>query len=195
MTYSDSSDEDYVPIGFNMLSINSKKSTSSVMAQKIEDEDSELPSNLQYYNLLTKAMDILNKNREEENEKLKLGLCVVRKNRKTFINVVKIAKILNRQPEHLCHFISKSLLAEGSINKEGQMVLSGSFLQSTIEKSIRHFIDQFVICKSCESVDDTYIAKENKLFFLKCDKCKGSKCVGSNVEGFTLKENSSAKSK
>lgn len=193
MSSSESNDEDYVPFGFSMLSINSKKPTAPVMAPKVQEESNELPPSLQYYNLLSRAMEQLNRNKEEESEKLKLGLSVLRKSRKTYINIVKIAQQLNRQPEHLSHFLSKNLLTEGSINKEGQLVLNGSFLQSAIEKALRQFIELYVVCKACESVDETYICKENKLYFLKCDKCKSSRCVGNAIEGFTLKESGSSK--
>lgn len=194
MSSSDSDDaESYIPFGFSMLSINSKKPAPPVMAPKPKEEDNELPTALRYYNLLSRAMEQLNRNKEEEGEKLKLGLSVLRKSRKTYINVVKIADQLNRQPEHLAHFLSKNLLTEGAINKEGQLVLSGSFLQSAIEKSLRQFIEQYVVCKACESVDETYICKENKLYFLKCDKCKSSRCVGNAIEGFTVKDAPSAK--
>lgn len=190
---SDSSEDDFIPIGLSMLKISSKKNLTPIMAQKILEEDSELPTALQYYNLLTRAMDALNKNKEEEGERLKLGLSVIRKSRKTFVNVVHIANQLNRQPEHLSHFLSKNLLTDGSINKDGQLVLGGSFLQSAIEKALRQFIELYVVCKSCESVDETHISKENKLYFLKCDKCKASRCVGNAIEGFTMKEGGQTK--
>ena len=193
MSSQSSDEEDYVPFGFSMLSINSKKPAMAVMVQKVQEEPSQLPSALQYYNLLSRVMEQLNKNKEEEGEKMKLDLSVLRKSRKTYINIVKIANQLNRQPEHVSHFISKFLLAEGTINKEGQLILSGSFLQSAVEKSLRQFIENYVVCKSCESVEDTFICKENKLYFLKCDKCKSSRCVGNSVEGFTAKEETTSK--
>lgn len=190
---SSSSDEDFIPVGLSMLKLNSKKNLTPVMAQKIKEEDTEFPSALQYFNLLNRAMDILNRDREEESERLKLGLSVVRKGRKTYINVVDIANQLNRQPEHLSHFLTKSLYGEGNVNKDGQLVLNGSFLQSAVERALRQFIELYVVCKSCENVDETHIVRENKLYFLKCDKCKASRCVGNVIEGFTLKDTPQAK--
>jgi len=190
---SSNSDDEFIPLGISMLNIHSKKPSVPVMAQKIEEDISGLPPSLQYYNLLSKAMQILNKNKEET-ERLKLGISVVRKSRKTFVNVVLLARQLNRQAEHLARFISKSFGTEGSINKEGCLVLSGSFLQSAVEKTIRQFIELYVVCKSCDSVEETFITRENKLYFLKCEKCKASRCVGNEIEGFTLnKEASSSK--
>lgn len=186
MSSSSSSDDDFLPVGISMLKIDSKKPAVPVMVQRVQEDDSDLPSTLKYYNLLTRAMDILNMNREEEGERMKLKISVVRKSRRTYVNVVDLSHQLNRQPEHLAHFLSRVLLSEGSINKEGSLVLSGSFLQSAIEKALRQFIDLYVVCKSCDSVDSTHIVRENKLYFLKCEKCKGSRCVGNTIEGFTL---------
>lgn len=186
MSSSSSSDDDFLPVGISMLKIDSKKPAVPVMVQRVQEDDSDLPSTLKYYNLLTRAMDILNMNREEEGERMNLKISVVRKSRRTYVNVVDLSHQLNRQPEHLAHFLSRVLLSEGSINKEGSLVLSGSFLQSAIEKALRQFIDLYVVCKSCDSVDSTHIVRENKLYFLKCEKCKGSRCVGNTIEGFTL---------
>lgn len=190
---STSSDEDFVPLGLSMLKLTTKKSATPVMVHRVKEENVEFPAALQYYSMLNKAMEILNRNREEDNERLKLGLSVVRKSRKTYINVVSIAKQLNRQPEHVSHFLTKSLCGEGNINKEGQLVMNGSFLQSAVEKTLRQFIELYVVCKSCESVDETSIVRENKLYFLRCDKCKASRCVGNVIEGFTLKDTPNAK--
>lgn len=194
MSSSSSSEEDFLPVGIGMLKIDSKKPAVPVMVQKVQEDDSDLPSALRYYSLLTRAMDALNKNREDENERLKLKISVVRKSRRTYVNVVDLAHQLNRHSEHLAHFLSRVLLTDGSINKEGSLVLTGSFLQSAVEKALRQFIELYVVCKSCDSVDDTYIVRENKLYFLKCGRCKGSRCVGNTIEGFALnKENLSAK--
>lgn len=188
MSSTSSSEEDFLPVGISMLSIHPSRRHPSVMVQKVDDDNSDLIPALRYINLLNAAMEVLNRAHEEENDKIRLPLSVVRKSRKTFVNVVKIANKLDRQPEHLSHFIAKELFTEGSINKEGSLVLTGFFLQSKIERALRHFIEIFVVCKSCDSFEDTYIAREAKLFFLKCRKCKASRCVGNAIEGYTLKE-------
>lgn len=190
-----SEDEDYLPVGISMLNIHSKKPSVPVMGKKISKDTSDLPEELRYCKLLARGMNIMNKNKEEEKERLKLGISVIRKNKKTFINIVFLAHQLNRQPEHLSYFVSKILMSEGSINKEGNLVMSGTFLQSAVEKALRQFIEQYVICKSCDSVVDTYITRENKLYFIKCDNCKGSRCVGNSIEGFSLNKEKSPKIK
>lgn len=185
---SNTSDDDFIPIGINMLNINTKKEHRPVMAKTTQKVEFGLPPQLQYMALLESAMAVLNKVSDEDTDKLKLPLKVIRKSRKTIVNIVELANKLNRQAEHLAHFISESVYSDGSINKDNNLILSGSFLQSDIEKGLRNFIELYVVCKSCDSVEDTYITKENKLFFLKCGRCKGSRCVGNIIEGFTLKD-------
>lgn len=190
---SSSSDEDFLPVGISMLNINSKNQYVPVMAQRNEVVEFDLPPQLQYMFLLDRAMEALNKTRDDDGDRIKLPLKVLRKSRKTWVNVVEVTAKLNRQPEHLAHFITESLFTEGSINKDGYLILTGSHLQSDIEKPLRNFIELYVVCRSCDSVDDTYITKDNKLFFLKCDRCKASRCVGNAIEGFTLKDKSKPK--
>lgn len=191
MPSSSSSDEDFMPVGIGLLNIGKKVGSMSVMAQPIEEDDTEIPA-LRYNHLLNKALEALNKN-EDGQSRIKLNLQVVRKSRKTYVNVVEIAMHLHRQAEHLAHYISRGLFVDGTINKDGNLVLNGTFLQSNIERLLRNFIETFVACKSCDSVDETQIVKESKLLFLKCDKCKARQCVGNAIEGFTSKEKSSPK--
>jgi len=172
-----------------MLNITPKNVGKVVMVKQNREEMlSSIPEELRYVSLLNTAMVLLNKDKEEKAERLKLPLKVSRHSRKTFVNICEISERLNRQEEHLSKFIAMHLHTEGSVNKEGSLVLEGSYLQSDIENALRNFIELYVVCRSCDSVDDTSIVKENKLFFLRCDKCKGSRCVGNVIEGFTLKE-------
>ena len=194
MTDSASSEEDFAPLGIDMLTI-SKTKGSSVMAQKAEQEVSDLHKNLQYINLLNSACEILNRTKNNDNERMKLCLSVIRKSKKTHVNIIEIAQQLHRQAEHLSHFISKDLFVDGTISKDGQLILNGIFFQSAVEKTLRKFIDLYVVCKSCESVEDTFIIKENKLYFVKCEKCKGSRCIGNAIEGYVNKDKAGQKIK
>lgn len=190
---SSSEEEEFMPVGFRALSINPQVQGGSVMVRSVPEEDSDLIPALRYANLLDKAMEILKSTREENVERIKLPLSVIRRSKKTYINVDTIAHLLNRQTEHLSYFISKNLYTTGSINKDGNLVLDGSYLQSEVEKTLRQFIELYVACKICDSVEETYITKENKLFFLCCDRCKGRRCVGNMIEGLVLKDKGKTK--
>lgn len=148
----------------------------------------EMPSELEYVNLLRHAMTVLKKDKDSNvTSRMKLPLEVKREARKTSVNVVEISEALNRQVEHLVKFISNELMTTGSVNKDGKLLLKGSFIRSELQEVIRRYIEHFVVCKICESVEDTDIVRDKKLYFLKCSKCGGARCVGNVVEGITTK--------
>ena len=86
----------------------------------------------------------------------------------------------------LSKYILKGLFAEGTINDKGILNIDGRFVQSEIENIIKKFINEFVICKSCESIENTVIIKRNRLFFIHCNDCNSERCVGNIIDGFNL---------
>ncbi|KAM0671661.1 subunit beta of translation initiation factor 2 [Ordospora colligata] len=148
----------------------------------------QIPTELEYETLLKCAMAVLKKGKDQgESTRIKLPLDVKREARKTSINIVEIANILNRSVEHLVSFISNELMATGSVNKDGKLLIKGMFIRSEIQEVLRRYIEHFVVCKICENVEDTEIVREKRLYFLKCSKCGGARCVGNAVEGITTK--------
>ncbi|KAH9411308.1 translation initiation factor IF2B/IF5 [Ordospora pajunii] len=148
----------------------------------------QIPNELEYETLLKCAMAVLKKDKDQvESTRIKLPLDVKREARKTSINIVEIANILNRSVDHLVSFISNELMATGSVNKDGRLLIKGMFIRSEIQEVIRRYIEHFVVCKICENVEDTEIVREKRLYFLKCSKCGGARCVGNAVEGITTK--------
>jgi translation initiation factor 2 subunit 2 len=148
----------------------------------------QIPNELEYETLLKCAMAVLKKDKDQvESTRIKLPLDVKREARKTSINIVEIANILNRSVDHLVSFISNELMATGSVNKDGRLLIKGMFIRSEIQEVLRRYIEHFVVCKICENVEDTEIVREKRLYFLKCSKCGGARCVGNAVEGITTK--------
>ncbi len=84
-------------------------------------------------------------------------------------NFKEIANTLNRDPGHLLKFLSKEMATAGTL--EGpRAVFQGKFRYNTIERLIRGYTQDFVICPVCDR-PDTRIVKEKRLYFLKCDAC------------------------
>merc|ERR1712080_302700 len=187
-----SSSEELFPVGFNENELRTKRepkksNRSTVMAklQKLRINE-EIPEEIQYYVLLEKAMVQLH--REHGNIEKKITLNVKREpNSKTSINFSDLAESVNRDPQHLMKFLFHELSTTGSLNKDGKLFLKGVFLQSQIQELFRVYLDNFVICKTCGSTDKTYIKKEHRLFFLKCDNCGGSRAIG-NREGMRVRK-------
>ncbi|KAF7683485.1 Eukaryotic translation initiation factor 2 subunit beta [Astathelohania contejeani] len=193
MENSESSSDDSIPMGFDVQELLRKRYEKLNIVRSVEkhedssDEDG-LPLFLRYETLLKKAMDKLSRDQNETVQKRKLPLEIKREpGNKTSCNVVTLASMLNRDQDHLTKYILTELSAEGSINKEGKLLIKGRYLSSQIQDILRLYIEHFVVCKACDDTEDTVIIKENKLFFLRCRKCGSSRYVGNIKEGYKAK--------
>ena len=99
-------------------------------------------------------------------------------------NFKEICNAIHRPPEHLMSYLSVELGSPASLDGNAQqMVAKGRFQQSHIEKVIKHYIREYVICKVCKSYD-TSMEKENRLNFVKCASCNSRLSVSQIRQGF-----------
>lgn len=191
---SDFSDDEFVPIGFDLVSLGTKNETGgkkrgSAMVQKEEKVlDDNFPHELQYERLLTRAMNELKYLQEiRESSRFKLPL-EVKKNvpTKTSINLREIATHLRRDEAHLQKFVLNELLTTGSLNQEGKLFMKGRFTKAQIQEILREYIELFVMCKSCMKSDSTELVRENKMAFIKCGGCGALRHVGNILEGYKI---------
>ena len=189
MSDSDSSSSDeFLPVGLSSLNLQKMSlkhpQTVSVLVKKTNDDTFNLIPELQYESLLNRAEEYFKKNTNGGKKNIKL--VVTRRNRKTQINIVEIAKQLNRQEGQLTKYVLKGLYTEGTVNEKGVLNIDGRYVQSEVENILKSFINEYVVCKSCESIDDTEIIKKNRLFFVKCNACQSERCVGNTVDGLNV---------
>ncbi len=188
---SSDSDEGLVPVGLSNLNIGSRTSINTrnvFMGEQVVDEFGLIPA-MRYDNLLRRAESFLKKgSADDKKSRKKLKLFVARKNRKTIVNVAEVAHQLNRQTGHLKAYLVKNLGVCGNVSEKGMMSLDGRFVQNQIENVLRDFIESYVACNSCGNVNMTKIIKEERLFFLFCEKCKSKRCVGNTIEGYNVKQ-------
>jgi translation initiation factor 2 beta subunit (eIF-2beta)/eIF-5 len=106
-------------------------------------------------------------------------------NRKTYItNFDKFCKSINRNPESVKKFIEKDMNASTSLissnNLENynydQLKFNNLYKSLNIMKSIKNYMDQYVICNLCRS-SNTEIKKINKVIFICCLNCKANKAI------------------
>lgn len=131
-------------------------------------------------------MDLLNRayqkldeiNKDKNNNKLLLTRPVVMsQNKKTFIaNFREIATKLNRKELELKLFFEEELRCITSIDGNGALVITGLYKKDGIEKVLKNYILQLVMCKQCKSYD-TYVIKENRIQFIQCNKCMSKRAV------------------
>jgi len=100
-----------------------------------------------------------------------------------WLNFAEMCPILKRKPEHVLNYVLAELGAHGSLDGKHRLVIKGRFQGKQIEAVIRHYISEYVACRTCKS-PDTKLKKENRLSFLCCDACGSTRSVASIKKGF-----------
>jgi len=77
---------------------------------------------------------------------------------------------LNRDPLHILRFLSREMATAGALDKAGRAIFQGKFKSDTLERLIKHYVDEFVVCPVCKR-PDTKIVKERRFSFLACEAC------------------------
>jgi translation initiation factor 2 subunit 2 len=105
-----------------------------------------------------------------------------------FSNFAGFCKVLNREKEHLMSFILSELCADGSIDGTERLIIRGKYPPSAIEKIVRNYITQYVLCNGCKSLD-TFIDKEKatRLTYLRCNVCQASVSIKPITNGYRAK--------
>lgn len=200
-------DEDELAESFEGLKLKKKKKKKVVKAD-IDDFEKQLQeagieeavaenaskANLiPYSQLLDRFYDILREKNPElaggQQQRLKIPPPEVLRdgNKKTvFANVQQIAQVLQRNPSHLIQYLFAELGTSGSIDGEQRLVIKGRFQAKNIEGVLRRYIQEYVICRTCKSMN-TELKREaaNRLHFIVCKACGSTKSVTSIRTGFT----------
>ncbi len=122
-----------------------------------------------YEELLKKGMSKIK--RAEEKERLEVPKPEVMKSgqRTVIHNLVEIANMLRREPQHLLKFLANIFGTFGEL-KGNKAEFIGNFPADLVSKRIEQYIAAFVRCQECKKLD-TKIVKEDKYHFLKCEAC------------------------
>lgn len=89
---------------------------------------------------------------------------------RTFIhNFKEVCDALNRNPNHLLKFLSKELATAGTL-QGARAMFQGRFTRQTIDRLIKRYVDEFVVCPVCKR-PDTKIVKERRFYFILCEAC------------------------
>ncbi|KAG7715201.1 hypothetical protein KL933_003138 [Ogataea haglerorum] len=169
-----------------------QSSSSTEQLQQSQSQDSLSNTVLAYENLLSRFYSILKEKNPElaggQQTKLKIPPPEVARegNKKTmFANVQTIASVLQRNPEHLIQYLFAELGTSGSIDGEKRLIIKGRFQAKNIESVLRRYIQEYVICKTCKSMN-TELKREstNRLHFIVCRACGSTKSVSSIKTGF-----------
>ncbi|WCJ34924.1 eukaryotic translation initiation factor 2 beta subunit [Euphorbia peplus] len=103
-----------------------------------------------------------------------------------FVNFMDLCKTMHRQPDHVMAFLLAELGTSGSLDGQQRLVVKGRFAPKNFEGILRRYINEYVICLGCKS-PDTILSKENRLFFLRCEKCSSGRSVAPIKAGFVAR--------
>ena len=105
-------------------------------------------------------------------------------NKKTvFANLNEICKRLKRNPEHVVQFMFAELGTSGSVDGSARLIIKGRFQGKQLENVLRRYIMEYVTCKTCKS-PDTILSKENRIYFMDCEKCGSRRSVSAIKTGY-----------
>ncbi|AWU74918.1 hypothetical protein CAS74_003278 [Pichia kudriavzevii] len=202
--------EDDLTESFEGLKLKKKKKKKSTKDAEIDDFEKQLAEAgidesetneatttktdlIPYSQLLDRFYDILKVNNPElaggQQQRLKIPPPEVLRDgsKKTiFANVQQIAQVLQRNPSHLIQYLFAELGTSGSIDGEQRLIVKGRFQAKNIEGVLRRYIQEYVICRTCKSMN-TELKREaaNRLHFIVCKACGSTKSVTSIRTGFT----------
>lgn len=85
---------------------------------------------------------------------------------------------LQRESDHVQNFFLSELGATGSIDGDFRLIIKSKIISKTMEGLLRKYIDQYVRCYLCKSMD-TYLERDQltRLHFLKCRVCTSQRSV------------------
>lgn len=100
-----------------------------------------------------------------------------------FANISELSRRMNRPMEHVVQYLFSELGTTGSTDSNERLIIKGRFQQKQIENVLKHYIMEYVTCKTCKS-GNTILRKENRLSFMICESCGSTRSVSSIKTGF-----------
>jgi translation initiation factor 2 subunit 2 len=145
-----------------------------------------------YPELLERVFDILNKKNPEltgsRNKHVTVKTPQVARDgpKKTiFMNFAEICDNLHRKKEHLNEYLFAEMGTTGNLDGSERLVIKGAFRTKDIESLLRKYIQEYVICKVCTSLDTRLDRDPNtRLFSINCMNCQASRTVQAVKQGY-----------
>jgi translation initiation factor 2 subunit 2 len=96
-------------------------------------------------------------------------------NKTILVNLRQIAKQLDRKLEHLLKYLLRELATPGKV-VGGRVILGAKVPASLINKKVKKYVSEFVICSECGK-PDTKLVIVSGVTYLKCLVCCANKPV------------------
>lgn len=174
-----------------LIDFTSQKKTKRIKKQKAEVAvDAPSTGDSQYREMLTRVFLQLRQSKtlptEQKSWRIRQPELVRGSgNKSVWINFQEICDILRRSPEHLSKFVFVEMSTDGSIVGGQQLVLKGKFLSKHIESLLRKYMNEYVLCQMCKSMNTSLLRDASiRLYTMKCDNCGSSRSVQQIKEGY-----------
>lgn len=194
----DDEDEEDEPLNFGKKKATKKTSPAAGESSQVAIDDANLHGeegreeqpHYDYEFLVGRIYNLLSETNPElgakEDHRIKIPPPVVGKDgtRKTvWTNFADICKKMRRKPDHLMQYALAEMGTTGNLDGENQFVIKGRFQPKQIQSVLRHYVAEYVVCKTCRS-PDTNLKKENRMHFLECRACGSTRSVAAIKVGF-----------
>jgi translation initiation factor 2 subunit 2 len=126
-------------------------------------------SKIDYETLLDRAVNVLEKGKIESRLEVPPVISFIEGSKTKISNLSEIAKVLNREEEHILKYISKRLATQAS-RAGDKVVLKGVFSREQLNVILEQYMKEYVICPTCKR-PDTKLVKEKDLLYLVCMAC------------------------
>jgi translation initiation factor 2 subunit 2 len=113
-----------------------------------------------------------------------------------FANFKDICSTMNRSQEHFLSYLLVELGTTGSIDGNGCLILKGKFLGKDIESLLRRYMQDYVVCEMCGSLETSLTRNPTtRLHSLYCNHCKADRTVSAIKQGYQTVANKADKIK
>ena len=102
----------------------------------------------------------------------------------SYENFMEHANFLKRDSKPFMTYILNEMGTTGNPTDKGGLLIRGKFSASQMEKILRGYIKEYVLCKTCKTPDTT-LTKIDRLTYMDCEKCSSRSTVQQTKQGFT----------
>ena len=161
-----------------------KKAKKAGKKEEKNEDIIESDNNLKfsYEFLLNRIYDIMKENNPNSSlDRLKIPnikVNITGKDRSSWVNLETVAESLNRDIESLFKYVLSELGIEGTIGGDNQANFKAKVSQTSIEKVLTKYINDYVRCPNCKSIK-TILKKDQSTRLLQkyCQNCQSVKTV------------------
>jgi len=104
--------------------------------------------------------------------------------RTVYENFGETCNYFDRELVHVRTYILNELGANGNLTEKGGLVMKGRFSSAQMEKILRPYIKEYILCKTCKS-PKTKLSKTDRLTFMECQDCSSKSTVIVCKAGFS----------